>query len=313
MTYKSKRIWAPVLGALLVSGALTGAQETPVEKQPKRIRVSQGVVEANLLKKVAPTYPEAAKAARVEGLVVLTVIITEGGKIQEVRLRSGDPLLAPAAMEAVKQWAYKPYLLNGEPIEVETTITVRFQLRNQPPLAPQALPPEVAGTFTGTVYRNDFFGFQCALPAELAVKTNELKGGLGGRTVLLHASAEQTQFRPGKSVTLMAEDARYYWGEKWSEKTGADYVAKVTQALKERGILSSGLPTEFRLGKLAFHRQNYTTESPLRPVQSVLAAVHEGYVITVILIGPGEHDLDSLFNLFTEVKVTSKSPSKAKD
>jgi protein TonB len=66
--------------------------------------------------------------ARISGLVVLHAIISKEGEIKELSLVSGHPLLAPAAIEAVRQWRYRPFLLNGEPIEVETTITVTFQL-----------------------------------------------------------------------------------------------------------------------------------------------------------------------------------------
>jgi protein TonB len=66
--------------------------------------------------------------ARISGPVVLHAIISKEGEIKELSLVSGHPLLAPAAIEVVRQWRYRPFLLNGEPIEVETTITVTFQL-----------------------------------------------------------------------------------------------------------------------------------------------------------------------------------------
>jgi protein TonB len=69
-----------------------------------------------------------AKAARIQGDVVLKAIIDREGNIQDLQLMSGHPMLAPAAIEAVKQWRYRPYLLNGQPVEVETTITVIFTL-----------------------------------------------------------------------------------------------------------------------------------------------------------------------------------------
>jgi TonB family protein len=78
--------------------------------------------------KVAPAYPPLARQARIQGMVVLKVHISKSGDVEEMQLISGHPLLAPAAIEAVKQWKYKPYLLNGEPVEVETSVTVNFTL-----------------------------------------------------------------------------------------------------------------------------------------------------------------------------------------
>jgi periplasmic protein TonB len=95
---------------------------------PQRIRISQGVTNGLLLNKVEPPYPPIARAARIQGDVVLKAIIDKEGNIQDLQLVSGHPMLVPAAIDAVKQWHYRPYLLNGQPVEVETTITVIFTL-----------------------------------------------------------------------------------------------------------------------------------------------------------------------------------------
>jgi len=92
------------------------------------ISVSQGVSQGLLYKKVQPTYPPSALRMRVEGTVELLATISKEGDITEVKLLSGTPLLAHAAADAVKQWKYKPYLLNGEPVEIKTQITVKFKV-----------------------------------------------------------------------------------------------------------------------------------------------------------------------------------------
>ncbi|MFZ0539206.1 MAG: energy transducer TonB [Candidatus Sulfotelmatobacter sp.] len=97
---------------------------------PQRVRISQGVTTGLLIQKVEPTYPTIAKAARIQGNVVLRAIINKEGVIQDLQLVSGHPMLVPAAIEAVKHWRYRPYLLNGQPVEVETTVTVIFLLTN---------------------------------------------------------------------------------------------------------------------------------------------------------------------------------------
>jgi periplasmic protein TonB len=95
---------------------------------PRRIRVSQGVTEGRLIQKIEPAYPTLARAARIQGQVLLTAIIDKAGEIQNLTLVSGHPMLVPAAIDAVKRWRYRPFLLNGEPVEVETIISVNFQL-----------------------------------------------------------------------------------------------------------------------------------------------------------------------------------------
>lgn len=95
---------------------------------PKRMRIGSRVAEANLIHDVAPTYPPEAGRARIEGRVVLLAVIGKDGTVLDVRVESGLPLLAQAAIDAVKQWRYRPYLLNGEPIEVDSQITINFTL-----------------------------------------------------------------------------------------------------------------------------------------------------------------------------------------
>ena len=94
----------------------------------QRVRVSQGVTAGLVIKRVNPTYPPLARTARVQGSVVLAAVIGKDGTIQNLHVLSGHPLLTQAALDAVKQWRYKPYILNGEPVEVDTQVTVNFTL-----------------------------------------------------------------------------------------------------------------------------------------------------------------------------------------
>lgn len=97
-------------------------------KPGQRIRVSSAVSNGLLVQKVEPEYPEAARKARIEGNVVLDASIDETGNVENLTLISGDRALAPAAVAAVKQWKYKPYLLNGIPMKIDTQIIVDFKL-----------------------------------------------------------------------------------------------------------------------------------------------------------------------------------------
>jgi protein TonB len=121
-----------VIGGIIGSVPTAAPPPPPpkVEKPatPQRIRVGGNVQAANLIRKVTPVYPPLAKQARVQGTVRFTAIISKDGTIQQLQLVSGHPLLVQAAQDAVKQWLYKPTLLNGEPVEVVTQIDVNFTL-----------------------------------------------------------------------------------------------------------------------------------------------------------------------------------------
>ena len=114
-----------------VIGGIINSTPVAVPKiaTPTRIRVSQGVTQGLKVHDVMPQYPQMAKIARVQGPVVLAAVIGKDGAIQNLHVIStASPLLNQAALEAVKQWRYRPYILNGEPVEVDTTITVNFTL-----------------------------------------------------------------------------------------------------------------------------------------------------------------------------------------
>jgi protein TonB len=85
--------------------------------------------EKMLLKKVQPNYPREARRNGIQGVVVMKGVIAIDGSIKELKLVSGHPLLADSAMDSVRQWRYKPYILKAEPVEVETLITVNYELR----------------------------------------------------------------------------------------------------------------------------------------------------------------------------------------
>jgi protein TonB len=97
---------------------------------PSTLRISQGVSQGLLIKRVQPTYPPTALAMRIQGAVQLEATINKEGNITNLKTVKGDPVLARAASAAVKQWRYKPYYLDGAPVEIETLITVNFKLPN---------------------------------------------------------------------------------------------------------------------------------------------------------------------------------------
>jgi protein TonB len=91
------------------------------------LRISS-MSEGNLIHKIQPAYPSLARTAHVQGVVVLQAVISKQGTIENLKVLAGHAMLVPAAIEAVRQWRYRPYILNSEPVEVETQITVNFSL-----------------------------------------------------------------------------------------------------------------------------------------------------------------------------------------
>jgi protein TonB len=113
----------------VIGGIFNGTAAPKVKAEaPKKVNISGGVATGLLLQKTVPLYPPIAKAARVQGTVVLQATISKTGTIENLRVISGNAMLQAAAVSAVQQWRYRPYLLNGEPVEVETTVNVVFTL-----------------------------------------------------------------------------------------------------------------------------------------------------------------------------------------
>jgi protein TonB len=105
---------------------------TPTLATPAKPEVSKGITGGKLLRRYEPIYPPSARALRLGGAVSLKATVDKTGKISNVIVLSGNPLLTSAAVDAVKRWRYQPFELNGTPVEVENTITFNFQ----PPLSP---------------------------------------------------------------------------------------------------------------------------------------------------------------------------------
>ena len=114
----------PIFGSAGTGTPLVPPPPAPAIHPP---RISH-MMEGNLIYKVQPIYPPLARAARIQGTVMLRAVISRTGTIENLQVVSGPPLLVRAAMDAVLQWRYRPYVLNGDPVEVETQVTVNFSL-----------------------------------------------------------------------------------------------------------------------------------------------------------------------------------------
>ena len=140
--------WRLAASLLLISLTTIASSR---EAGPQRVEVAAWQISGLIVKKVAPVYPPMARKARIQGTVILRVQIGKSGSVDSIQVVSGHPTLVPAAIEAVKQWEYKPYLLNGEPVDVETRVTLNFTIAGNPPAegvvgdAPGGIPPGVQG------------------------------------------------------------------------------------------------------------------------------------------------------------------------
>jgi TonB family protein len=119
--------------SLLCGIAITLSAQLSVAPLPRPVQVSSGVMTGMLLEKTNPVYPPIAKAAHISGTVVLQATISKTGTIENLRVISGPAMLQQASLEAVKSWRYRPYLLMGEPVDVQTTINVIFTLGGSKP------------------------------------------------------------------------------------------------------------------------------------------------------------------------------------
>jgi protein TonB len=114
----------------VIGGVIGGVGAAPPPPRPTQTRIRQGgaVQAAMLVNRVQPQYPPLARQTRISGTVRLHAIISKDGSVQQLEVVSGHPLLVQAALDAVRQWKYRPTTLNGEPVEVDTTIDVIFSL-----------------------------------------------------------------------------------------------------------------------------------------------------------------------------------------
>jgi TonB family protein len=137
---------------LMVIGLVWGVLAQ--DEKPGAQQVPPDSAQTLLVNRVAPIYPPLARQARIQGTVVLDVIINKAGEVTKLQLVSGHPMLAPAAVDAVKQWRYRPYEKDGEPVNIETTVQVNFKLADSPPVqgvvgdAPGGLPPGAIGSIS---------------------------------------------------------------------------------------------------------------------------------------------------------------------
>jgi TonB family protein len=187
MRPKSRFLFCCVVFNLATLGAASGQTSEAVATSARHVKVSEAVGSSLVAQKTALKYPDAARDAGIQGTVVLKVIASATGDVKEVTVVAGDPLLAQAATDAVKQWKYNPYTVDGEPVEMETQVSINFHFKT----AEHAAPP--LGNFRDDTYENEFFGLNYPLSRDWVRETEVMRkrtsegGRLTGVYVLLAA------------------------------------------------------------------------------------------------------------------------------
>jgi TonB family protein len=206
--------------------------------------VSEVTTSTLLLKKIPVKYPEAALKSGIQGTVVLRIAIDTSGSVGNVSVVSGEPTLAQAATEAVRQWKYQPYQLENVPVEIETHVTLNFHLPT-----PTLNTPPPLGTFEKDAYWNDYFGLYYPLSREWVretelVRNRYSKNQAPGADVLLvevHIPPDNTELRADASFTLFAikRSAQYQSDNCQQYLDGLASALNASKSAKQKGSMSS--------------------------------------------------------------------------
>jgi len=282
----------PAVLVLVANAVLAVAQSQPVTQPaadtPVPVRLTPEAALALAEKKVPAAYPEKARASGIQGNVVLKVLIAETGEVKEITVISGDPELAQAAIEAIKQWKYTPYIVEGKPTLVDTQVTFGFHIKPPPP-------PPPLGRFHDGLYQNEFFGISYPLSAEWVRETSLMRkqlaseaGASSSTQVLLaalHVPPQSEGLVADSSLTLMAApqlgDAR-------------DYLAAVATALIAKKMAKTrGEITPLTVAGLTVYRADFKP-SGRSQYQSVLCATVKGYMLRWNVLAVSESALDEV-------------------
>jgi TonB family protein len=226
--------------------------------EPHRVQVDADTALALVVQKTPIIYPDAARKANIQGRVVLRVVTGYSGDVKEVTIISGDPSLGQSAAATVKQWKYKPYLVEGSPAEMETQVSINFQI-NVPP--PAVTPP--LGRFGDDAYSNDFFNIFYPLSRDWVRETDLMRskiaseGNSQGTYVLLaevHIPQDTDPLRADSSFVVQAVNRP---GASPSEDCSQYLQAVATNLHSQKAGQQKGEVTQFTVAGHDFYRGNF--------------------------------------------------------
>jgi TonB family protein len=286
-----------VLGVLfLAAGTLAIAQGPPAAQVPPAtelhnpIHLDAAAATALTEKRVPAVYPEPARVRGIQGDVVLDVLISELGDVKEATVASGDPALTPAALQSIKQWHYKPYMLDGKPVPVATQVTYGFHIK-----APPAPPP--LGSFRAGKYEDEFFGISYPLSTEWVRETNlvrkrvDSQAGAASSSQILLAALRV----PPKSDGLVADSSFVMLASKQPMQGDAkEHLGSITtDLLAEKLAKPRGGITSLTFAGLTAYRADFRpSDNSGVQYQSVLCTMVKGYLLQWNFLAASEASLD---------------------
>jgi len=245
----------------------------------RRIEIDPEKASSLVREKTPIRYPESAQNAGIEGTVKLQLVTTIFGDVESVTVISGDPVLAQAAVQAVRQWKYKPYLSDGSPAEMETQVSIKFHLRASAPPAPPPL-----GLFRDHVYSNDYFGLSYPLSRDWVIETHLMRDRVAAEadsqdTYVIMAAVyippEQSTVAADSSFTVLAIDGT---GKPASEECTAYLKLTADDLWARKEGQQKGDVTKFTIAGHDFYRADFEYRPSIDPAEvakyALLGSIH---------------------------------------
>jgi len=258
---------------------------------------------------MALKYPDAARTAGIQGTVILKVVTSETGDVKEVETVSGDPLLAQAAIDAVKQWKYKPYTLDGSPVEMETQLSISFHLKSE-----QNAPPPL-GTFREYTYSNEYFNFAYPLSRDWVRETDLMRkrvseeGKSPGIYVLLaavHVPQHTAPLEADSSFVLYAVPAPAGTGGCETRLERAADEFRQDKKAKEKGLVS-----DLNIVGLAFKRADFDfRENPSN--RTFLCTQSRDYLLQWTIVGLSKTAIEGVISTLNSIRTAQLISSEAR-
>ena len=298
-----------------VSGA-RGPWTSQDGQVPEHVSDDGRVAESKLIRNIPPEYPPLARQTRIEGTVRLEALIGKDGKVKELKVLSGHPLLIPSALKAVRQWQYEPPMVKGKRVEAQTVIEVVFALDDPSTANREASPDE--GSISQGFYSNQFFKFRYLLPdgwTSYGSKAMNEMTEKGSQLVTRGDPAEEERFKSSATRTFkLLMISEYPFGTIGKEtrsiaiiatrvsdissvQSGKDYLLSVKRvAERANGPLHfPDEPYEVSFAGKQFFRLDGDSSSPEGLLRtSMVSTLLRGYVLSFTFASPYQNDLDSL-------------------
>jgi TonB family protein len=251
-----------VILVLLFSTVLAVPQTQPTTPASSPAHLSPEVAAALAEKKVPAVYPEKARGSGIQGTVVVNVLISETGEVREATAASGDADLAQAAIDSIKRWTYKPYVVDGKPTPVETQVTFRFHMKAPPAQLSK-------GKFRDGKYQNEFFGISYPLSQDW------VRGTAGGSQALLNITHIPVASYVSDADSFFALDAAPLSSGRGDAK---DYLFALASGLSaENKVKQEGDIGKFEIAGFVFYRADF--KLPHSQYQTIVCTVANGYVL----------------------------------